>query len=390
MPENMLRYTPPPRLRLIGIIAAVVLVVIVVVGLITRVVASRSVNNWTDENAVQTVSVINLEASKDASNLVLPGNVQAINAAPIYARVSGYLKKWYVDIGTPVKAGQLLAEIDVPDQDQQLAQAKADYNTALANQRLSAQTAKRYNQLSKANAIAPQLVDEANGDLAAKTAATASAKANMDRLNDLTSFKSIRAPFDGIVTSRGTDVGQLVTVATSTTTAPPLFTVADDSKVRIYVNVPQNYSAQVHPGMQATFTVPDYPGQTFKATLMANAQSVNMQSGTVLMQLQADNPDHKLKSGAYAQVSFDIPAAANTIQLPASALIFNANGTSVATVGKDNRVVVKPVTITRDMGTTVEIAGGLTHHDHVIDNPPDSLRPGDEVRVAKAAAAAAS
>ena len=231
MPENMLRYTPPPRLKLIGIVTAAVLVVIVVVGLITRVVASRSVSNWTDANAIQSVSVIDLETSKDAGSLVLPGNVQAINAAPIYARVSGYLKKWYVDIGTPVKAGQLLAEIDVPDQDQQLAQAKADYNTALANQRLSAQTAKRYNMLGKANAIAPQLVDEANGDLAAKSAATASAKANMDRLSDLTNFKRITAPFDGIVTSRGTDVGQLVNVGTAGAT--PLFTVADDRKVRI-------------------------------------------------------------------------------------------------------------------------------------------------------------
>lgn len=384
MPENMLRHTPPPRLKLIGIVTAAVLVVIVVVGLITRVVASRSVSNWTDANAIQSVSVIDLETSKDAGSLVLPGNVQAINAAPIYARVSGYLKKWYVDIGTPVKAGQLLAEIDVPDQDQQLAQAKADYNTALANQRLSAQTAKRYNLLGKANAIAPQLVDEANGDLAAKSAATASAKANMDRLSDLTNFKRITAPFDGIVTSRGTDVGQLVNVGTAGAT--PLFTVADDRKVRIYVNVPQNYSAQIHPGMTAKFTVPDYPGQSFTATLMANAQSVNMQSGTVLMQLQADNPDHKLKAGAYAQVSFDLPANTNTVQIPASALIFNANGTSVATVGPNNRVVVKPITITRDMGTSVEIAAGLSHHDKVIDNPPDSLRAGDEVRVGKAAA----
>ena len=384
MPENMLRHTPPPRLKLIGIVTAAVLVVIVVVGLITRVVASRSVSNWTDANAIQSVRVIDLETSKDAGSLVLPGNVQAINAAPIYARVSGYLKKWYVDIGTPVKAGQLLAEIDVPDQDQQLAQAKADYNTALANQRLSAQTAKRYNMLGKANAIAPQLVDEANGDLAAKSAATASAKANMDRLSDLTNFKRITAPFDGIVTSRGTDVGQLVNVGTAGAT--PLFTVADDRKVRIYVNVPQNYSAQIHPGMTAKFTVPDYPGQSFTATLMANAQSVNMQSGTVLMQLQADNPDHKLKAGAYAQVSFDLPANTNTVQIPASALIFNANGTSVATVGPNNRVVVKPITITRDMGTSVEIAAGLSHHDKVIDNPPDSLRAGDEVRVGKAAA----
>jgi RND family efflux transporter MFP subunit len=388
MPDqpNMLRYTPPPRLKLIGIVAAVVAIVVVIAGLITRVVASHEVSEWASANALPTVSVINLSANGKTSNLVFPGNVQAFNSAPIYARVSGYLKKWYADIGTPVKAGQLLAEIDVPDQDQQLAQAKADYGTALANQRLSAQTAKRWNMLAKVNAAAPQDVDEKNGDLAAKNAAVASAKANVDRLNDLTNFKRITAPFDGTVTSRATDVGALVTVGTPTTT--PLFTVADDSKIRIYVNVPQNYSAQIRPGMEATFTVPEYPSQTFAATLMATAGSVDSQSGTVLMQLQADNADHRLKAGDYVQVKFDLPAAANTIQLPASALIFNDSGTAVAVIGANNRVIVKPVTITRDLGTSVEIASGVTRRDRVIDNPPDSLRQGDEVHVAAAATGA--
>jgi RND family efflux transporter MFP subunit len=382
MPDKMLRYTPPPRLKLIGIIAACVAVVVVVVGLVTRVAASRSVSDWTADNTLPTVSVINLGTASNNGKLALPGNVQAINSAPIYARVSGYLKKWYVDIGTPVKAGQLLAEIDVPDQDQQLAQAKADLGTAIANQKLSAQTANRWNQLAKLNAVAPQDVDEKNGDLAAKSAAVASAKANVDRLEDLTRFKSIVAPFGGIVTSRGTDVGQLVAVGTPTMT--PLFTVTDDSKVRVYVNVPQNYSAQIHPGMQATFTVPEYPGQDFTATLVATAQSVDAQSGTVLMQLQADNPDHKLKAGDYAQVSFDLPAG-NAVQLPSSALIFNSNGTAVATLGAGNHVLIKPVTILRDLGTSIEIASGLSRNERVIDNPPDSLRAGDEVRIAVAA-----
>lgn len=386
MPDqpDMLRYTPPPRLKLIGIAAAVVAIVVVVAGLVTRVVASREVSEWTAANTLPTVSVINLAASRKSDNLVFPGNVQAFDSAPIYARVSGYLKKWYVDIGSPVKAGQLLAEIDVPDQDQQLAQAKADLATAVANQRLSAQTAKRWNSLAKANAVAPQDVDEKNGDLAAKNAAVASAKANVDRLNDLTNFKRITAPFDGVVTSRATDVGALVTVGTPTTT--PLFTVADDSKVRIYVNVPQNYSAQIRPGMKATFTVSEYPSEIFSATLMATAGSVDMQSGTVLMQLQADNTDHRLKAGDYAQIKFNLPATADTIQLPASALVFGDNGTAVAIVGADNRVVVKPVTITRDLGTSVEIASGLSKHDRVIDNPPDSLRQGDEVRVTASSA----
>lgn len=384
MPDtpDMLRYTPPRRLRLIGIAVVVVVALIVVVGAITRVTASHEVATWTEANALPTVSVINLAASSQSSDLVFPGTVQAFNSAPIYARVSGYLKKWYVDIGTPVKAGQLLAEIDVPDQDQQLAQAKADLGTAVANQRLSAQTARRWNLLAKANAAAPQDVDEKNGDLAAKNAAVASAKANVDRLADLENFKRITAPFDGTVTSRGVDVGALVNVGT--TGATPLFTVADDSKVRIYVNVPQGYSAQIQPGLKAAFTVPDYPGETFVATLIASAGSVSAQTGTVLIQLQADNPGHRLKAGDYAQVKLDLPATADAVRLPASALVFNDAGTAVAIVGADNRVAIRPVTILRDLGTTVEIAAGITRRDRVIDNPPDSLRQGDQVRVAAA------
>ncbi len=382
MPDqrDMLDYTPPARLRLAGFIAVGVIALIVIAGLVTRVTASREVDTWTDANAIPVVSVISLDANRQAGDLTLPGNVQAFNSAPLYARVSGYLKKWYVDIGTKVRAGQPLAEIDVPDQDQQLAQARADLGTAIANQRLSAQTAKRWNALAKENAAAPQDVDEKNADLAAKKAAVASAKANVDRLLDLTRFKSITAPFDGIVTSRSVDVGALVTVGAPGTT--PLFTVADNSRVRIYVNVPQNYSAQIAPGMKAVFTVPEYPGQTFTATLAATSQAVDTTTGTVLIQLQADNADNRLKAGDYAQVRFNLPATANAIRLPASALIFNDSGTAVALVGGDNRVVVKPVTILRDYGTFVEIAGELTHRDRVIDNPPDSTRAGDQVRVA--------
>ena len=382
MPDqhNMLHYTPPPRLRLAGFIAAGVVMLVVVVGLITRVTASHEVDAWTDANAVPVVSIISLDANKQAGDLTLPGNVQAFNSAPIYARVSGYLKKWYVDIGTKVKAGQRLAEIDVPDLDQQLAQARADLGTAIANRTLSAQTAKRWNALAKENAAAPQDVDEKNADLAAKTAAVASAKANVDRLLDLTRFKDITAPFGGTVTSRSVDVGALVTVGAPGTT--PLFTVADNARIRIYVSVPQNYSAQIVPGMKAMFTVPEYPGQTFTATLAATSQAVDTTTGTVLVQLQADNADNRLKAGDYAQVRFNLPATANAIRLPASALIFNDSGTAVALVGRDNRVVVKPVTILRDYGTFVEIAGELTRRDRVIDNPPDSTRAGDKVRIA--------
>lgn len=379
--EDMLRYTPPRRLKLAGIVAAAVVAVVVVTGLITRVTAERSVEAWTDANALPVVNVINLSGGGQASDLTLPGNVQAYNGAPIYARVSGYLKKWYVDIGAKVKAGQLLAEIDVPDQDQQLAQARADLNTAIANQHLSAQTAQRWNALAKQSAAAPQDVDEKNADLAAKTALVASARANVQRLMDLTNFKRIAAPFDGTVTSRATDVGQLVTVGAPGTV--PLFTVSDTTKVRIYVHVPQNSSAEIKPGMTAKFTVPEYPGETFTATLAATAGAVDPATGAVLIQLQADNADGRLKPGGYAQVRFDLPVAANAVRLPASALIFNDDGTAVAIVGPGDKVSVKPVTILRDYGTEVEIASGVTRRDRVIDNPPDALKPGDTVRIAK-------
>jgi RND family efflux transporter MFP subunit len=378
----MLRYTAPPRLKLIGIIAGAVAVTIVVVGVLSRVWASHTVETWTDANSLPVVSVINLNTGNKARNLQLPGTVQAFNSAPIYARVSGYLKKWDADIGTKVKAGQVLAIIDVPDQDQQLAQAKADLGTANANRSLSAKTATRWNALAKEGAVAPQDVDEKNGDLAAKSAAVASAMANVDRLAALEAFKKITAPFDGVVTSRGVDIGSLITVGTPGAT--PLFTVADDSKVRIYVHVPQNYSAQIAPGIKATFTVPEFPGRSFPATLIATAQAVDAQSGTVLMQLQADNPKHALKAGDYAQVLFDLPASTNVIRLPASALIFNDNGTAVAVLGPKNRVEIKPVSIVRDLGTAVEIASNLSRNERVIDNPPDSLRQGDEVRIASA------
>ncbi|HEY0301987.1 MAG TPA: efflux RND transporter periplasmic adaptor subunit, partial [Rhizomicrobium sp.] len=368
------------RLKLIGLVAGGIAVLIVVVGIVTRVMASREVDSWTEENALPTVSVINLAGGTKGS-LVLPGNVQAFNSAPIYARVSGYLKKWDVDIGTKVKAGQLLAEIDIPDQDQELAQAQADLATAIANQKLAAVTAKRWNDLARQNAVAPQDVDAKNADLAAKTAAVASARANVDRLAALESFKRITAPFDGMVTSRSVDVGALITVGTGTVGATPLFTVVDDSKVRIYVNVPQNYSAALKPGMTATFTVLQHPGIAYEATLVATSQSVDARSGTILVQLQADNPGDIFNPGDYAQVTFNLPAARNAIQIPASTLIFGDSGTQVALVGRDNRVALKPVTILRDYGTSVEIASGLGRRDRIIDNPSDSLRPGDMVRL---------
>ncbi|MDR3511537.1 MAG: efflux RND transporter periplasmic adaptor subunit [Caulobacteraceae bacterium] len=388
MPDepHILRHTPPRRLKTIGIAALCVAAAVVTLGVISRVHADQGLTTWTNAQAIPTVKVISLKGS-DAGSLVLPGDIQAFYNAPIHARVSGYLKKWYADIGAPVKAGQVLAEIDTPDLDQQLAQAKADMATAVANQRLAATTAQRWAGLLAQDAVSHQDADDKNGDLAAKTALVASARANVDRLEALESFKRITAPFDGVVTTRSTDIGALISIGGPTDI--PLFTVADERKLRIYVQVPQSYSAALRPGMTASFTVPEYPGRTFTAILAATAQAVTPQTGAQLIQFQIDNGDKALKPGDYAQVKLNLPANAAAIRAPASALLFRDQGMQVAVIGPDGRVAIKPITIGRDLGTTVEIASGLTAQDRVIDNPPDSLRAGDQVRIAAADGAGA-
>jgi multidrug efflux system membrane fusion protein len=384
MPEqpNPLRHTRPRRLKTVGVVAVCVAIGLAVIGVVTRVSADQQVKHWTDSEAVPTVSVISLNNGAGAQALVLPADVQAFNSAPIYARVNGYLKAWYVDIGAPVKAGQTLAEIDTPDLDQQLIMAKADLGTAMANQHLSQTTAVRWAGLLAQDAVSQQDADTRNGDLAAKVALTAAAKANVGRLEALEAFKRITAPFDGVVTTRSTDIGALISAGAPTST--PLFTVADESRLRIYVSVPQNYSADIKPGMTASFTVPEHPGRSFVASLAATADAITPQSGTLLIQLQIDNSDHALKPGDYALVRFSLPTQSGATQIPATALMFRDNGMSVAVIGPNGRVAMRPVTIGRDLGATVEIASGLTSADRLIDNPPDSLRAGDQVRIATA------
>jgi multidrug efflux system membrane fusion protein len=381
LPE-ILRHTRPKRLKTAGVIAACVAVGVVALGVIDRVYADQRLTSWTSARAIPTVNLVSLSGGVGPQALVLPGDVQAFNTAPIHARVSGYLKAWYVDIGGPVKTGQVLADIDTPDLDQQLLQAKADLGTAVANQHLSQTTADRWAGLLTQDAVSQQDDDTKKGDLAAKSALVAAARANVARLEALESFKRITAPFDGVVTTRATDIGALISVGGPTDT--PLFTVADERKLRIYVRVPQSYSADIKPGMSANFTVPEYPGRTFTANLATTADAITPQNGTLLIQLQIDNANHVLKSGDYAQVRFDLPAASGAIQVPASALMFRDSGMSVAVVEPNGRVAIKTVTIGRDMGSIVDIAAGLSPADRVIDNPPDSLRPGDQVHVAAA------
>lgn len=374
----------PRRLKRAGVVAAGLAVVIVGFGIFTRVSADQEVAAWTKAQAVPTVSVVTLNNAA-SSTLVLPGNVEAFTDAPIYARVAGYLKRWYFDIGAPVKAGQVLAEIDTPELDQQLAQSKANLVMAIANQRLSDTTARRWNGLLTQDAVSQQDADVKNADLAAKNAMVEAARANVAQLQAMEVFKRVVAPFDGVITTRGTDVGDLISVGAPT--AKALFTVADESRLRIYVRAPQNYSADIKQGMTARFTVPEYPGRTFTAVVATSADAIVPQSGTLLVQLQLDNTDRALKAGDYAQLTFDLPNT-GVIQAPATALIFREPGVQVAVVGPGNRVTMKRVSIVRDLGTTVEIGAGLTPSDRVIDNPPDSLRAGDLVQIAAATAPA--
>jgi RND family efflux transporter MFP subunit len=378
-PAALLRYTPPKRLKTVGVIALCGAAAVVVFRLISGSHADANVATWTKDQTIPMVKLIDLKGGEADGALVLPGDVQAFNDAPIHARVSGYLKKWYVDIGAHVKAGQVMADIDTPDIDQQLAQAKADLAVAVANQQLSDTTNKRWVGLLSRDAVSRQEADEKAGDLAAKISLVNAAKANVERLQADEGFKHIIAPFDGTVTSRATDIGALINVGTPNDV--PLFTVADEKRLRIYVRVPQSYSARVKPGMSASFTVPEYPGRVFKAELTTTAQAINTANGTLLLQLQIDNSGGELKPGAYAQVKFDLPTQQTSIQVPASALTFRHSGMAVAVVGPDSRAIIKPVSIARDFGTSVEVNSGLTLSDRVIDNPPDSLEQGDLVRV---------
>ncbi len=367
------------RLKLAGGIAAVVAVAIVGAGIATRANSERNLAAWTADQAVPSVSLIHPQSAGSSDALRLPANLQALNNAPIYARTTGYVRRWLVDLGDPVRRGQVLAILDAPDVDQQLAAARADLQTARANQQLAGTTATRWSTMLARDAVSAQETDEKKGDLAAKSAVTNAARANVARLQALQGFTKLIAPFDGIVTSRSTEIGSLVVAGNASST--PLFTVADVSRIRAYVQIPQAYSGQIHPGMDVTLTLPEYPGRTFIATLTRTAGAVDPKSGTVLVELQAANGDRALKPGSYAQAAFPLQGAGGKVTLPPSALIIGSNGTQVALLGPGNKAQLKTVTLGRDQGKVVEIAAGLSAADRVIDNPPDSLQTGDPVKV---------
>jgi RND family efflux transporter MFP subunit len=380
MPPDPVHPVSPRRLRFYGGVAVLVLAAVVAAGLATRSNSDARLREWTDAQAIPSVAVA-LPGTKplDAA-LELPGRLEAYSRAPIYARVSGYLKSWNVDIGTPVMAGQLLAEIEAPDLDQQLMQARADLANSQAAAKLSAATLARRKTLLASNFVSQQEIDERSADLASKEAQVNAQRANVARLEALAGYKNVTAPFDGVVTERNTDVGALINGGTGAGAA--MFVVSDVKKLRLYVNVPQSYMPSIRIGAKATVTVPEYPGRTFPATIEASSQSVDVASGTTRVQLAIENTDNALRPGAYATVKMALRRDVQPLSIPASALIFNNAGLRVATVTAGDKVQFKTVTIARDLGREIEIATGLAPDDRVIITPLDGIADGDQVRIA--------
>jgi RND family efflux transporter MFP subunit len=366
-------------LRRAGVVFVIVVVAVTAYGLVSRAAQNSRLHDLTEAQAVPNVAVELPSSTENHSGLELPGRLEAFVQAPIYARVAGYLKTWKHDIGSRVKAGDVLAEIDTPDLDQQLAQARAALSVADANAKLAEITAKRWQALAGSDAVAKQDVDTRTFTYNADLAQVKAAQANVNQLIAETGFKRLIAPFDGIVTARDTDIGALINVGASG--GAELFVVSETRKLRVYVNVPQNYVPSVPAGTQATLQVPEHPGKTYNGTVEASAESVAPSTGTTLMQIIVDNSAGELMPGDYASITLHVASAAKVLSVSSSALIFDSRGLSIATVDAGSRVVLKPVTIARDLGAVIEIASGLAADDHVIQNPPDGIATGAVVNV---------
>jgi membrane fusion protein (multidrug efflux system) len=365
---------------MIGIAAVVGALLVVVTGIRAREESGERLREWTDDQAIPTVAVVLPDAKVLNATIDLPGRLEAYYRAPIFARVSGYLKGWTADIGAKVKAGQVIAEIEAPDLDQQLLQARADLASEQASAKLSEATLARRKTLIPSNFVSMQEIDERTADLSNKNAAVNAGQANVERLEALAGYKKITVPFDGVVTARDTDVGALINAGGGS--GPPMFVISDISKLRVYVNIPQTYVPAIKIGAKAVISMPEYPGRTFDATVEASSQSVDINSGTTRMQLGLDNSAGELMPGGYANVRMSLARDSVPLHIPASALIINQNGIRVATVGPDDKVLFKTVTIARDLGRNIELGSGLAADDRVIVAPPDGIADGDQVRIA--------
>ena len=380
---------PPSRRSLLTTAIAAVLLAGLVVGygFTQRAQSKQEVVDWTNTQAIPTVALAQLIPGSPQQTLTLPGNIQPFNRAAIFARVNGYVKSWDHDIGSPVKSGQALAAIDAPDLDQQLSQAKATLASMRANLQIASLTANRNNILLQKQIVAQQLADQTTADATAKEAVVDANVANVRQLEAMQSFKTLAAPFDGVVTARNVEIGQLISPGGS---GPPLFEVSDLHRVRIFVQVPQSFSAGLVPGVKATFEMPQYPGVQFDATLTHISKSINATSHSMQVELQADNAAGKFFGGSYCNVHFQIPTDANLVKVPSTALITGNQGTQVATLDANNKVVLKNVQLGRDLGDSVEVIAGLSASDRIIDSPPETLASGDTVRLAAATPQAAA
>jgi RND family efflux transporter MFP subunit len=395
--KNESRPTSPRSVLRVGAIAAVAAIAVATLGIVQRRSHETEVTQWTKEQAVPTVALLTPTKGKSTESLTLPGTVQAWYEAPIYARVNGYLKNWYFDYGARVKKGDLLAEIDAPDLDAQLAATQARLNSAKAvvkvreAERQFAETTYQRWRESPKGVVSVQEQEAKQADYNSAVARFNAAQAEVDavqgeveRLQALESFKRITAPFDGIVTARETDIGALINAGSGTGggSGPELFRVADIHEMRIYVQVPQQLSAGIQPGLVTKLRLPQYPDKTFTANVATTSGAINLNARTLLVELHAKNPDGLLQPGAYVQVDFEMPSNPDVVRIPTSALIFREHGLEVATVGPDNKIELKPITLGRNLGTEVEVLKGLTASDRVVNSPPDSLSAGDVVRIA--------
>jgi RND family efflux transporter MFP subunit len=366
------------RLRCLGWLALAIAVVLAVWGVASRVSARNALSRRTTIAAATTVVTVKPTVAPGSEALVLPGSVQAYYEATIYARTNGYLRAWHTNIGTPVKKGQLLAEIDTPEVDQQLSQALADLATAEANYDLARTTDVRWQALLASESVSKQDAEQRAGDAAAKKAAVRSAAANVARLRDMESFKRVLAPFDGVITQRTTDLGALINAGQGPGAA--LFHVADTHRLRIYVSVPQSYASDIRIGMPAELVFAEHPGKHYPATVAFTAQALDPASRTLQVELQVENPEQRLFPGAYVEVHFDLAASSPTLRLPANAILFRAQGLLVAAVGADHHVRLKHIAEGRDFGSSIEILEGINATDDIVINPPDSITDGALVR----------
>jgi RND family efflux transporter MFP subunit len=375
--------SPARRRWLVLGIATIVAVALLVSGIWSRVKARTVLRSETAQAAVTAVSVVSPERTTPAQEIILPGNVQPFITSPIYSRTNGYLQKWYVDIGAQIKQGQLLAVIETPEVDQQVEQSLSNLNTAKANLALAEITKNRYEGLLKAHAVSQQDVDNAVGTYNANKAIVEASQANVKQLQALQSFEKIYAPFDGVVTARNTDIGDLINSGSSGGVKTDLFHIAQPGKLRVYVNVPEEYSQGIKTGMTAELALAEFPGRRFQGKLVRTADAINMTTRTLLIEIDVDNPTGTLLTGSYAEVHLKVPTQASTYLLPVNALIFRSEGLQVGTV-KDGKAMLSAVTPGHDFGNKIEVVSGLKANDQVIINPPDSIVSGQEVQIVQA------